>query len=117
MQLVGIPYEEKDCMELVQIFYEQEMGISLKRYYGDRPHTREETREVVMESMSDFEEVKGPRKKGDLLLIKLFGVECHIAVCIDDQLILHTTDKTGSVIERISKWERLIVGTYRPKFN
>lgn len=115
MQLVGIPYEDMDCMQIVNQFYSQELGKELVTYYKEIPDTKEEANSKILDAQKDFEEVKGTRKKGDLLLISLFGVECHIAVCIDSQTMLHTTKNTGSVIDRISKWEKVIVGTYRPK--
>jgi len=64
--------------------------------------------------MKDFKEVTD-RKFGDILLIKLFGVESHIAVYLGNGFILHTSKHSGCLVERVARWEKLIVGTYRVK--
>lgn len=113
--LIGTPYRVQDCWGVAREFYRLEFGIELKKYYEEVPETRDRARELVYDSMKDFKEVAGPREFGDLLLIKMFGIESHIAVWLGEGLILHTSEKTGCVIERVSRWEKLVVGTYRIK--
>ena len=113
--LIGTPYSKLDCWGVAREFYRLEFGFTLKKYYEEIPETRDRARELVYDSMKDFIEVSGPRKYGDLLLIRMFGIESHIAVWVGDGLILHTSERTGCMIERVSRWEKLVVGTYRIK--
>jgi cell wall-associated NlpC family hydrolase len=91
-------------------------NVHLKQYYETVPETRDIAKSIVYDSMKDFVEVK-ERKFGDLLLIKLFGVESHIAVYLGEGVMLHTSKHSGCLIERTSRWEKLIVGVYRVKYD
>lgn len=110
--LIGIPYKEKDCWGVVTQFYKDVFSIELKSYYTDIPETKDIAKNIIYSSKGDFQLVEN-RKFGDIFLIKLLGVECHIAVYIGDGMVLHTTEHSGCVIERVSRWEKRIVGTYR----
>jgi len=111
--LVGISYSEMDCWAIVREFYKTEMDTTLKSYYDEIPSSKFEARDLVYSYKSDFKKVEGPEIKGDILLIKLFGVESHIAVYLGNGRILHTSMPTGCVVDKLSKWERMISGTYR----
>lgn len=113
-KLIGIPYSEKDCWGIVCDFYKIVFNVTLKQYYETVPETRDIAKGIVYDSMKDFVEVSD-RKFGDLLLIKLFGVESHIAVYLGNGTMLHTSKHSGCLIERINRWEKLIVGIYRAK--
>ena len=113
-ELIGTPYEVLDCWGVVVEFYKRSMGTELKRYYDEIPTDREVTRNLIYTHRGEFEEVLD-RKYGDLITIKLFGIESHVAVYLGEGLILHTSKHSGCIIERISKWEKLIVGFYRIK--
>lgn len=111
-RLLGTPYETLDCWGIVVEFYRIVFKIELKPYYEEVPETRDIAKRIVYDSMKDFQEVSD-RKFGDILLIKLFGVESHIAVFIGNGMMLHTSKHSGCLIERTARWEKLIVGTYR----
>ena len=112
--LIGISYEDANCFELVRRFYKQELGIELKSYFDGPVPERSDAAKLVYTSKGDFAEVKeGPRKFGDILLIKLYGIECHIAVYVGEGRMLHSTRGSGSVIDRTSKWDKMIAGTFR----
>ena len=115
-KLIGIPYSEKDCWGIVCEFYRIVFNIHLKQYYETVPENRDIAKSIVYDSMKDFVEVK-ECKFGDLLLIKLFGVESHIAVYLGEGKMLHTSEHSGCLIERTSRWEKLIVGIYRVKYD
>lgn len=66
---------------------------------------------LIRASEKDFKKVKSP-SPGDLITIKLRGVECHIAIFLGNNLILHTSKSTGSVIDRLSRWHNMVVGYY-----
>lgn len=115
-KLIGVPYSEKDCWGIVCDFYRIVFNVDLKQYYETVPESRDIAKSIVYDSMEDFVEVK-ERKFGDLLLIKLFGVESHIAVYLGEGMMLHTSKHSGCLIERTSRWEKLIVGVYRVKYD
>jgi len=115
-KLIGIPYKTLDCWGVVREFYKIVFNLELKQYYGEVPETRDMARNIVYASMKDFKEVSSDKREfGDILLIKLFGVESHIAVYIGAGKILHTSKHSGCLIENVARWEKLIVGTYRVK--
>jgi cell wall-associated NlpC family hydrolase len=112
--LIGVPYDQLDCWGVVREFYRIVFNINLKPYYESIPKTREMAKTIIYDSMVDFFEVKD-RMFGDIFLIKMFGVESHIAVYLGNGTMLHTSKHSGCIIERVSKWEKLIVGTYRAR--
>lgn len=111
-KLLGTPYAEKDCYGIVVEFYRIVFGIEMKRYYDEIPSDRDNAKALIYSSMGDFKKVEKP-EFGDLLLIRLYGIESHIAVYLGEGLMLHSTLHSGCVIERTSRWEKLIVGYYR----
>lgn len=113
-KLVGVPYSVLDCWGLAVEFYKQVFEIDLKRYYDEIPQDRDVTKNLIYTHRGEFEEVKD-RKMGDLITIRLFGIESHIAIYLGNNKILHTSKHSGGIIENISKWEKLIVGFYRIK--
>lgn len=50
---------------------------------------------------------------GDIILIKLWNIPSHVGIYIDSNHMLHTNDKNGSHIDKISRWEKMIEGYYR----
>ena len=111
-RLVGVPYLRMNCWELSREFYRIVFGISLKHYYIDRPKERKEYQDMIYTNIGDFTKVSDP-EFGDLVLLKIKGLESHIAVYVGEGKILHTSKNTGSVIEPISRWGNLIGGYYR----
>lgn len=114
-KLIGTPYETLDCWGIVREFYKIVYGLELKQYYGEIPETRDMARNIVYASMKDFEEIKTGKQFGDILLIKLFGIESHIAVYLGNGTMLHTSKHSGCLIEKMTRWEKLVVGIYRVK--
>ena len=112
--LIGIPYDQLDCWGIVREFYRIVFNIDLKPYYETIPKTREMAKTIIYDSMADFYEVND-RMFGDIFLIKMFGVESHIAVYLGNGTMLHTSKHSGCIVERVHRWEKLIVGTYRAR--
>lgn len=110
--LIGVPYETMDCWQIVREWYWVVYGIELKHYYEEVPNNRNIANSLIYSSMGDFIKVETPMY-GDLILIKLFGVESHIAVYLGEGQIFHTSRNTGAMIDRLSKWEKLITGYFR----
>jgi cell wall-associated NlpC family hydrolase len=108
---VGIPYNKKDCFNLAKYFYKEEFNIELKHYFDDLPKNRNEMCSLIYTHKGDFKKIKSP-EYGDLILLKIRGVESHIAIFVGEGLMLHTTEKTGSVIDRLSRWANMVSGYY-----
>lgn len=111
--LIGRSYSDIDCWGVVREFYKREFGIELKRYYDDIPSSKDEAKSLIYSHMAEFEKVQKPEEKGDILLIKIMGVESHIAVYLGDGKMLHTSIPTGCIVDKLSKWERMVTGVYR----
>jgi len=47
-----------------------------------------------------------------LMVIRIKNIESHVGVYLGEGLFLHTTKTTGSVIDRISRWSKMIEGYY-----
>lgn len=110
--LIGIPYETMNCWDIVQKFYAQVFGIELKKYYGDGdPDIDWRVRNLIKSSEGDFKKTSHPQF-GDILTIKIRGVECHIAIFVGNGLIFHTMRGTGSCLARLERFSKLVVGYY-----
>lgn len=109
--LVGLPYKEVNCWKLAQMFYKQVLDIELKNYFEEIPTDLSERKNLVFTNVGDFKITTTP-KFGDLMLMKILGHESHIGIFLGSGRMLHSTEKNGSNIDRISKWERMITGYY-----
>ena len=110
--LVGIAYESMNCWDIAVKFYNDILGVSLHNIYSGVTPERSVTKNLIFSNKGDFEETKSP-EFGDIIIIRLFGFESHIAIYLGDGLMLHSKMSTGSVIERTEKWAHLIVGYFR----
>jgi cell wall-associated NlpC family hydrolase len=112
--LIGTPYEKRDCWGIVVDFYKQVLNMELAPYYSEVPESRGMAQAMVYTARKDFNKVKEPIF-GDIILIKMLGFESHIAVYLGEGKILHTQHKTGCIIDSLARWEKMVVGFYRPK--
>lgn len=120
---IGIPYvrggrkEEDgglDCYGLVRLFYEQEMGITLKEYALIESEGTKLNTDVSPKDVSDvFHPTTNPRQ-GDLILFNICGEPMHIAIVLDENRMLHSFKAGGSVIEHYTspKWKNRVEGFY-----
>jgi cell wall-associated NlpC family hydrolase len=111
-KLIGIPYLQLDCWGIAREFYALQYGIELKRYYDEIPQDRDLASNLIYHSKGDFIRIDSP-EFGDLILIKLFGVESHIAVYLGGGKILHTSKNHGCHIDSLAKWQKLVTSYYR----
>jgi len=112
--LIGIPYETKNCWDIAVELYEKVLGVNLKNYYSGPTPDRSTTKNLIWSNIGEFEKVSTPMF-GYIILIKLHGVESHIAIYVGIGKMLHTTRGAGSVIDRVERWKSAIVGFYRIK--
>jgi cell wall-associated NlpC family hydrolase len=53
-------------------------------------------------------------ESGDILLIKLKKYACHVGICISPDRFIHSWEDTnGATIEKVSFWQKKIVGLYK----
>jgi hypothetical protein len=111
-KFVGIPYEKKNCWDLAVDFYCEMLNIKLFHIYSGPTPSRADTSMLIQSNKGEFREVKDPHF-GDLILIKVFGIESHIAVYLGGGKMLHTKKRVGSHLDNVDKWKNQIVGYYR----
>lgn len=109
--LIGIPYDEKDCWDITKQFYLDILDIDLSSwdFHSD---TRENDAKHMDSSKRDFIKVGLP-KFGDILLIRVLGHNSHVGVYIGDGKFVHTLKRTGCVVDQIKNWKNKIEGYYR----
>jgi cell wall-associated NlpC family hydrolase len=116
---IGIPYSfgALDCWGLVCLVLCEEFKKSLPSFDHDSPD-QFKLADFVSECLPLAPVIKIPfdeRQPGDILLLRLWGVACHTAVIIDNNMMLHSLHKQDSGIECYtgSKWIKRIEGVYR----
>jgi cell wall-associated NlpC family hydrolase len=105
-----------DCWQVAQEFYRLVFDIELKHYYQETPKNKDIKSNLIYSNKGDFIKVDSP-VFGDLITIKIYGIESHIAVFLGNGKMLHTSDKTGCMIDSLSKWQKMVSGYYRVKNN
>lgn len=110
--LVGTPYEKLDCWGIAKQFYKLCFGIVLNDYYSEVTSDRAKIEGLIRDCKKDFDQVTCP-EFGDLILIRMRGLESHIAVYLGRGKILHTQINTGCVVDSLARWEKMVVGFYR----
>jgi cell wall-associated NlpC family hydrolase len=108
-----VSYEKMDCWKLAKQFYQQVFNIELKHYFEGPVPDRNEVKNLIYTNAQDFSKVEGEYSFGDILIISLYGIECHIAIYLGEGRMLHTMKGSGSIIDRVNRWSRMISGAYR----
>lgn len=109
---IGVPYDEKDCWQLVILFYKMILSIDLVQYNYKDPFDNEEIAALVITHRDKFIPVEVPQF-GDIIVLRVFGFPSHLGIYLNESQILHTTDKTGSIIDQFSRWKTRVEGFYR----
>ena len=110
-KLVGIPYEKLDCFQLVKRFYKEATESQVLNPI-EAGEGNWENSVLIQSNKGKFKEVSTP-KYGDIIVIKVHGLECHLGVYLERATFIHTTKKTGSIIDQVGRWHKLITGFYR----
>lgn len=110
---IGRKYDEYNCLDLVREFYKDQFGLDVKQYYEGNTPGENEAASLIKTNKGDFTEAEGPRQFGDLVLIKLYGIECHIGVVVNGTQFLHSAKRIGSCMDRLERYSKLISGYYR----
>jgi hypothetical protein len=112
---IGRPYETYNCLDLVKEFYMDFFGLEVKNYFEGSVPGRNEVSSLIATNKGDFEEVKNWKdiKFGDIVVIRLYGIECHLGVVVEGTKFLHSAKNIGSNMDRLERYHRLIAGYYR----
>lgn len=112
---IGREYEKVNCWQLAREFYLHEFRVELKHYYEGNTPARDETKNLIFSNIGDFEKVEGAPEYGDLILIRLHGIESHIGIFIKGDRFLHSARTVGSVLDDLKKYAPNVVAYYRLK--
>lgn len=117
IKYIGIPFQQLDCFNLVKLIYKEVynkdiLDTSVKHYESDLIN------QSYLSEVDKWVKVDEPLE-GCIMAIRLDSnyphLVTHFAYCINDKQIIHTTEKTGCIVENISKYYRLSSGFYRHK--
>lgn len=125
---VGIPWRKHgrdasgtDCWGLVRLFHERELGLVLPSYadrYADS-EDRAEVGAVIAGERGPWVEVpRGSERPGDVILLKVLGVPCHVGVVVERGVMLHQFRGVNSALGwyeglRGGTWVRRVDGIFR----
>lgn len=114
---IGRSYETYNCFELVKEFYKDQFGLDLKHFWeGGAVPGRKEVESLIVTNKGEFVPVKDP-KFGDIVVIRLYGIECHMGVVIEGGKFLHSARGIGSLLDRLERYSKMIAGYYRHQVN
>jgi hypothetical protein len=109
---IGRPYDQYNCFDLAKEFYNDQFGLELRNYFEGPAPSRKEVQSLIITNKGDFVPVDVP-KWGDLVVIRLYGMECHIGVVTEDGRFLHSARGIGSLLDRLDRYKNMIAGYYR----
>jgi len=112
---IGRSYETYNCLDLVKEFYKDFFGLEVKNYFEGAVPDRDSVNTLINTNRGDFVEIKDKReiKFGDIVVIRLYGLECHLGVVVQGTKFLHSAKNIGSNMDRLERYDRLIAGYYR----
>lgn len=111
---IGVPYKKLDCWGLAQTFYDEVMGYKLPTYYTVRPYEDEEINNEIYKYIPQFQIIERPTT-GDLILLRVTSLPCHIGIYLNEEIFLHTTKTTGAIVDKLDRWNKRIEGFYKVK--
>lgn len=114
-QYIGRPYEKANCLDIAREFYMREFQIEIKQYYEGPTPGPKDVEALIVSNKGEFVAVSDEPQFGDLVVIRLYGVECHLGIFIQKGKFLHSIKTAGSVLDNLTKYEKMIVGFYRHK--
>lgn len=109
---IGRDYHDYNCLDLVRDFYADHFGVLIRNYFDGPVPSREGVQTLIASNKGEFEKVDTP-KFGDIIVIRLFGVECHIGIYINEKRFLHSIKGAGSSLDLLERYSRMIAGYYR----
>lgn len=111
-KLIGLDYEKYDCWGVAREFYRLIYNAELQLYSYLDPLNTKDISTVIKKQLPDYSLIEKPQF-GDIILLRLFGLPCHVGIYLDENKFLHTKKGTGSIVDSIPKWKNRIIGFYR----
>lgn len=119
---VGLPFVAHgrdrngcDCYGLVRLALMENFGITAPLYLGyDDPNLKMHTANYIDTVKTEWFQVP-TEKPGDILLLRVAGVPCHVGLVIVPGQMLHVMEGIEASIESYNApgWRRRIEGFYR----
>lgn len=100
MDYLAIPYEQKNCYQLVRYFYSREFHVELINMDEIKDDAYRVIHKEIIKQSNNFIMTKEP-KYGTLVLMNNadhHSIINHIGIYLGEGKILHTSKKTGCVI-------------------
>lgn len=110
-KVIGVPYEEMDCWDIVKYFYAHAFDIDLSAY-DIVPQDLKTNAPQIEKKKRFFDKIEEPRT-GDIILFTVLGHNAHVGIYLDSSTFLHTKKSVGCAIERFEYWKKRIEGIYR----
>ena len=110
---IGLPYGSYDCWDLVRYFHHKVMSqdYDIHESLYD-PNDENQASQLILKHSEKFLQIKEP-KFGDIMMLRVHGLPAHLGIYLNEKNFLHTTERTGSIIDKIDTWEKRILGYYR----
>lgn len=122
---IRIPFKERgrardgaDCWGLARIIYQERLGIELPSL-SDYEHTKDKVRipDIIKAESHSWEFIKpGDEKAYDLAVFRMVGLPMHVAVVVEQGLMIHCERGSGVYITEYYKehqWDRRLEGFFR----
>lgn len=110
-EAIIVPFEEGgrswdgwDCWGVLYVAYKECLGVELPTYSGEYTSTRrrEELAKLIEHRRTDWVEVDSP-KPFDAVLLDMMGRPCHVGLMLDDNLFIHSSEKSMTAVEDLRK--------------
>jgi len=124
-KFVGFPFLDRgrtpsgcDCWGLVRLYYKDKYDIDLPSYVDEYEASTVKglTAEAINAHIAEWGHIPpGEEQEGDVILLRVGGLPCHIGVVVKRGYMLHTMKGCDSVIEPYISpdWKHRVVGFYR----
>jgi len=118
---IRIPFKKKargldacDCLGLVQLIYEDELGIVLPDYVHTDPDEKELTGILITERKKEWIKLSKP-EPFSLIILNIMNHPIHLGIVLNDESMIHTMKNKYSSIERYTglSWKNRIEGFYK----
>ena len=122
---ISVPFADKgrtrlgcDCWGLARIIYREQLNIDLPELleYGNTKDSKSIAELYDVEHKVWSEVPLGEEKPFDILVFNIYGLPCHVAVVVDNGLMIHCEKGCGTHLSEYNKeaqWSQRLAGIYR----
>lgn len=113
---IGIPFDVKNCYNLVQLYYKNELGIELPETSVNPLNTKRSFLEYLKQIESYWITIKEPEK--DCVVAMSYDIKYpqmiqHFGIYLGNNKVLHTLNKINSHIVSLDSLKPFIKGYYK----